>query len=106
MRATVRATGEELSANRALCFALLVLMATFAVPFPRAAIEEPHEGVNAWHMSKMGSDVVGVWEVPLNDKVHRIEFEHGTTTGRRVVRLDGEVYICLSSLVAPCGNNT
>lgn len=38
----------------------------------------------------MAGDVVGVWEVPLSDKVHRIEFEHGTTTGRRVIRVDGQ----------------
>lgn len=43
----------------------------------------------------MGSDVVAVWEVPLQDKVHRIEFEHGTTTGRRVIRVDGEVSMLL-----------
>ena len=39
----------------------------------------------------MASDLVAVWEVPLNDKVHRIEFEHGTTTGKRVIRVDGQV---------------
>ncbi|VDO98784.1 unnamed protein product [Soboliphyme baturini] len=31
-----------------------------------------------------------MWIVPLQDKVHRIEFEHGTTTGRRVIRVDGK----------------
>jgi hypothetical protein len=39
----------------------------------------------------MAGDVVGAWEVPLSGHVHRIEFEHGTTTGRRVIRIDGKV---------------
>lgn len=37
------------------------------------------------------SDLVASWEVPLYDRTHKIEFEHGTTTGRRVVKVDGEV---------------
>ena len=37
------------------------------------------------------SDMVAIWEVPLNDRVHIIEFEHGTTTGKRVIRVDGKV---------------
>jgi len=37
------------------------------------------------------SDLVAKWDVTLSDKVHRIEFEHGTTTGKRVVRVDGNV---------------
>ncbi|KAL0267714.1 UNVERIFIED_CONTAM: hypothetical protein PYX00_009905 [Menopon gallinae] len=36
------------------------------------------------------SDLVAYWDVPLHDRVHRIEFEHGTTTGKRVVRVDGQ----------------
>ncbi|RWS11837.1 fas apoptotic inhibitory molecule 1-like protein [Dinothrombium tinctorium] len=36
------------------------------------------------------SDIAGVWDVPLSDKVHKVEFEHGTTTGKRVIRVDGE----------------
>uniref|UniRef100_A0A8R1IAT4 Uncharacterized protein n=1 Tax=Caenorhabditis japonica TaxID=281687 RepID=A0A8R1IAT4_CAEJA len=35
-------------------------------------------------------DVVATWNVPLHDKVHRIEFEHGTTTGKRVIRVDSK----------------
>jgi len=37
------------------------------------------------------SDLVAKWDVTLSDKVHRIEFEHGTTTGKRVIRVDGNV---------------
>ena len=37
------------------------------------------------------SDLVAVWDVPLCDKVHKVEFEHGTTTGKRVLKIDGKV---------------
>uniref|UniRef100_A0A0N4ZUS6 Fas apoptotic inhibitory molecule 1 n=1 Tax=Parastrongyloides trichosuri TaxID=131310 RepID=A0A0N4ZUS6_PARTI len=39
------------------------------------------------------SDLVATWNVPMSKKVYKIEFEHGTTTGRRVVKIDGEVII-------------
>ncbi|BES94469.1 Fas apoptotic inhibitory molecule [Nesidiocoris tenuis] len=39
----------------------------------------------------MSSDVVGVWDVPLSDGLHTIEFEHGTASGKRVIRVDNEV---------------
>ncbi|XP_026287382.1 fas apoptotic inhibitory molecule 1 [Frankliniella occidentalis] len=35
-------------------------------------------------------DLVGAWEVTLSDGVHSVEFEHGTTTGKRVIRVDGK----------------
>lgn len=41
----------------------------------------------------MSGDLVAVWEVALSDGVHRIEFEHGTTTGKRVIYIDGKVRI-------------
>jgi len=34
-------------------------------------------------------DTVALWDVPLSDGMHRVEFEHGTTTGKRVIRVDG-----------------
>lgn len=37
------------------------------------------------------NDLVGTWEVPLYDKIHKIQFEHGTTTGRRVLWIDNDV---------------
>jgi hypothetical protein len=37
----------------------------------------------------MDSDVVAVWNIPMSDKMYKIEFEHGTTTGKRVVRVNG-----------------
>ncbi|XP_050433533.1 fas apoptotic inhibitory molecule 1 [Adelges cooleyi] len=36
-------------------------------------------------------DTVAVWKIPLADGVHEVEFEHGTATGKRVIRLDGKV---------------
>ena len=39
----------------------------------------------------MANDLVAVWEVSLSDGVHTIEFEHGTTSGKRIVRVDGRV---------------
>ncbi|XP_048342848.1 fas apoptotic inhibitory molecule 1 [Sphaerodactylus townsendi] len=36
------------------------------------------------------ADLVAVWEVALSDGVHKIEFEHGTTSGKRVVYVDGK----------------
>lgn len=41
--------------------------------------------------SQERTDVVAYWSVPLADGVHTIEFEHGTTTGKRVLRVDGKV---------------
>ncbi|CAL2048426.1 unnamed protein product [Caenorhabditis brenneri] len=35
------------------------------------------------------ADVVATWSVPLHKQVHKVEFEHGTTTGKRVIRIDG-----------------
>lgn len=40
---------------------------------------------------RMSNDLAGVWEVALNDGAHRIELEHGTTTGKRVIYVDGKV---------------
>lgn len=37
------------------------------------------------------TDLVATWDVPLYDQTHKISFEHGTTTGRRVVKVDDEV---------------
>lgn len=34
---------------------------------------------------------MAVWNVPMSDKMYKIEFEHGTTTGKRVIRVNGRV---------------
>ncbi|XP_078259600.1 fas apoptotic inhibitory molecule a [Rhinoraja longicauda] len=39
------------------------------------------------------ADLVALWEVALSDGVHKIEFEHGTTSGKRVVNVDGKEVI-------------
>ncbi|XP_029928785.1 fas apoptotic inhibitory molecule 1-like [Myripristis murdjan] len=41
----------------------------------------------------LGGDLVAVWEVALSDGVFRIEFAHGTTTGKRVVCVNGQEVI-------------
>lgn len=42
-------------------------------------------------------DLVAVWEVALSDSVYRIELAHGTTTGKRVVHVNGQVSPGVSS---------
>lgn len=38
-------------------------------------------------------DVAAVWDIKLADGNHKIVFEHGTTSGKRVISVDGiEVY--------------
>ena len=37
----------------------------------------------------MATDVVATWDVALSDGIHTVLFEHGTTTGKRVILLDG-----------------
>ncbi|XP_033731535.1 fas apoptotic inhibitory molecule 1-like [Pecten maximus] len=36
------------------------------------------------------SDVVANWQLALPDGVHVIQFEHGTTSGKRVIKVDGK----------------
>jgi len=40
---------------------------------------------------KGNPDLVAVWEVPLQSGLYSIEFEHGTTTGKRIIRVNGKV---------------
>ncbi|XP_023338740.1 fas apoptotic inhibitory molecule 1 [Eurytemora carolleeae] len=39
-------------------------------------------------MVEPGSDLVAVWEVQLPDGIHLIQFEHGTTSGKRILWID------------------
>lgn len=41
--------------------------------------------------SQERTDLVAYWSIPLCDGVHTVEFEHGTTSGKRVLRVDGQV---------------
>jgi len=55
--------------------------------------------VQLLHDQMASSDLVATWDVTLSDKVHKIEFEHGTTTGKRIIRVDGNVCSeCIQSL--------
>lgn len=38
-------------------------------------------------------EIVGSWDVPLRGKIYKVEFEHGTTTGKRVLWIDGQVWL-------------
>lgn len=35
-------------------------------------------------------DIAAVWEFQLPDGSHKVVFEHGTTSGKRVIFVDGE----------------
>lgn len=35
--------------------------------------------------------ITAEWRVPTKGKLHIIEFEHGTTSGKRVLWIDGQV---------------
>lgn len=37
----------------------------------------------------MATDVVATWDIALSDGIHTVLFEHGTTTGKRVIKVDG-----------------
>lgn len=51
----------------------------------------------------LGGDVVAVWEVALSDGVYRIEFAHGTTTGKRIVFVNGKVRSCFFLFLGESG---
>lgn len=36
-------------------------------------------------------DVVAEWQVPVRGKLHQLEFEHGTTSGKRILWVNGQV---------------
>ncbi|XP_037618454.1 fas apoptotic inhibitory molecule 1-like [Sebastes umbrosus] len=38
----------------------------------------------------LGGDLVAAWDVALSDGVYRVEFAHGTTTGKRIVYVNGQ----------------
>lgn len=37
------------------------------------------------------NNIVAKWCAPINGKMYRIELEHGTTTGRRMIWVNGKV---------------
>lgn len=38
-------------------------------------------------------DVVAEWQVPVRGQLHQLEFEHGTTSGKRILWVNGQVSI-------------
>lgn len=36
-------------------------------------------------------EVAAEWQVPVRGKLHKVEFEHGTTSGKRILWVDGKV---------------
>ena len=53
-----------------------------------------------------GPDLVAVWEVHLADGVHMIEFEHGTTSGKRLVRVNKEEVVRKEWMFKLVGNES
>ena len=43
----------------------------------------------------MSEDLVAKWDISLPDGKYKVEFEHGTTSGRRVIRVNDKVKIAL-----------
>lgn len=43
-------------------------------------------------------DVVATWKVPLSDGIHKVEFQHGTASGKRVIIIDDKVSWNLAGL--------
>ncbi|KAL7369982.1 hypothetical protein ABVT39_015162 [Epinephelus coioides] len=54
----------------------------------------------------LGGDLVAVWDVALSDGVYRIEFAHGTTTGKRIVYVNGQEVIRKDWLFKLVGKET
>ncbi len=56
-------------------------------------MSEPSHDVCSFRGGAMAGsgDLVAVWEIKLSDGVHQVEFEHGTTSGKRIIRVDGKV---------------
>ena len=60
----------------------------FSVQFNSVLFSDFWSTLLANKMMGTGSspDLVAVWEVHLPDGIHIVEFEHGTTTGKRILR--------------------
>ncbi|XP_054479613.1 fas apoptotic inhibitory molecule 1-like [Anoplopoma fimbria] len=54
----------------------------------------------------LGGDEVAQWDVALSDGVYRIQFSHGTTTGKRVVYVNGQEVIRRDWLFKLVGRET
>lgn len=66
-----------------------------------SADEQPTDGLPVPSRDKQPADdtsyekreIAAEWRVPLRGKLHKIEFEHGTTSGRRVLWIDEKVIL-------------
>ncbi|KAM6892855.1 fas apoptotic inhibitory molecule 1-like [Lycodopsis pacificus] len=54
----------------------------------------------------LGGDVVAMWDVALSDCVYRIQFSHGTTTGRRIVYVNGQEVVRRDRMFKLVGRET
>ncbi|XP_058460443.1 fas apoptotic inhibitory molecule 1 isoform X2 [Malaya genurostris] len=51
--------------------------------------QSPEVGANSGNGTKTGNrDVVARWRVPMHGKIYEVEFEHGSTSGKRVLWID------------------
>ena len=42
----------------------------------------------------LNDDLVCSWEIRLPDGIHTVMFEHGSTSGKRVITVDGVEVLC------------
>ncbi|KAF1371542.1 hypothetical protein EPR50_G00235410 [Perca flavescens] len=54
----------------------------------------------------LGGDLVATWDVALSDNVYKIEFAHGTTTGKRIVYVNGQEVVRKDWLFKLVGKET
>ena len=47
----------------------------------------------------MSDDLVAKWNISLPDGRYKVEFEHGTTSGRRVIRVNDKVIYFKDSFI-------
>nr|CRZ21880.1 Bm2747 [Brugia malayi] len=51
----------------------------------------PASSISSFHVLMTDKqDIVAHWSVPVHDRIYEIEFEHGTASGKRVIRVDGK----------------
>lgn len=69
------------------------------IPFLVPSLVTDKQRMNPSGAESENPDLVAKWRIALPNGLQTIEFEHGETSGKRVVRLNGEeVRICESNL--------
>ncbi|EGT58138.1 hypothetical protein CAEBREN_04063 [Caenorhabditis brenneri] len=51
----------------------------------------------------MSFDLVAAWNIPVQAHFHKVEFDHGQTTGKRVIRVDGKEVLRRNWIVSLTG---